>query len=87
MFKTIANAFRDKEIRKRIFLTLLMLAIFRLGAYIPIPGLDVEAINSNANLDAGSFFGIIATINGTFGSQHFFLWVLCRSLTHSSLCN
>ena len=69
MFKTIANAFRDKEIRKRIFLTLLMLAIFRLGAFIPIPGLDVNAINSNSNLDAGSFFGIIATINGTFGSQ------------------
>ena len=69
MFKTIANAFRDKEIRKRILLTLLMLAIFRLGAFIPIPGLDVNAINSNSSLDAGSFFGIIATINGTFGSQ------------------
>ena len=46
MFKTIANAFRDKEIRKRILLTLLMLAIFRLGAYIPIPGLDVAALNA-----------------------------------------
>lgn len=68
MFKTIANAFKDKEIRKRIFLTLLMLAIFRLGAFIPIPGLNVEAING-ANMDQGSFFGIIATINGTLGSQ------------------
>ncbi len=69
MFKTIANAFRDKEIRKRIFLTLLMLAIFRLGAYIPIPGLDIAAINGENGLDSGSFFGIIAAINGTFGSQ------------------
>ena len=69
MFKTIANAFRDKEIRKRILLTLLMLAIFRLGAYIPIPGLDVAALNAENSITDGSFFGIIAAINGTFGSQ------------------
>lgn len=69
MFKTIANAFRDKEIRKRIFLTLLMLAIFRLGAFIPIPGLDVAALNAENSISDGSFFGIIAAINGTFGSQ------------------
>lgn len=67
MFQTIANAFRDKDIRKRIFLTLLMLAIFRLGAFIPIPGLDVQAINSGASDNV--FFNVLATINGTLGSQ------------------
>ncbi|MDE6967998.1 MAG: preprotein translocase subunit SecY [Clostridia bacterium] len=70
MFKSIANAFKDKEIRKRILLTLMMLAIFRLGAYIPIPGLDVAAINNSFDsTNTASFFNIIASINGTYGSQ------------------
>lgn len=71
MFKTIANAFRDKEIRKRIFLTLLMLAIFRLGAFIPIPGLNIEAINGAAGTGT-DFFGIIGAINGTLSQGTIF---------------
>ena len=32
-----------KEIRKKIFITLLLLLIFRLGCYIPVPGIDVDS--------------------------------------------
>ena len=53
MFKTIANAFRDKEIRKRIFLTLLMLAIFRLGAFIP--AIILSASPKNFTKSSSSF--------------------------------
>ncbi|MEG2413351.1 MAG: preprotein translocase subunit SecY [Clostridia bacterium] len=45
MWQTIVNAFRDKDIRKRIFLTLGILLIFRIGCYIPLPGLDYQYVS------------------------------------------
>ncbi len=40
MFKTLANAFRVKEIRTKILFTLLMLVVVRVGSLLPIPGID-----------------------------------------------
>ncbi len=39
MIETLKNAFRNKDIRKKLLLTLLILLIFRAGCYIPVPGL------------------------------------------------
>ena len=44
MFKTFINAFKVKDIRKRILLTLLLIVIYRLGCFIPIPGVNVEMV-------------------------------------------
>ncbi len=44
MFSVIKNAFKIPELRKRIFFTLFLLAIFRLGAHIPVPYLNAEAM-------------------------------------------
>ncbi|MEF9989790.1 MAG: preprotein translocase subunit SecY [Christensenellaceae bacterium] len=44
MFKTIANAWKIPEIRQKILFTLLMLLIYRIGAFIPVPGVNVEHI-------------------------------------------
>lgn len=62
MFKTIANAFRDKDIRKKIFLTLIMLFIYRIGCFIPVPGLNIGAIPPTVS---DGFFGIMSAINGS----------------------
>ena len=40
MIETLKNAFRNKDIRKKIIMTLLLLLLFRVGCYIPIPGLE-----------------------------------------------
>ena len=62
MFETLKNCFKVKEIRKKIWITLLLLLIFRLGCYIPVPGITVstfsEAINSN------SFLALLSSITG-----------------------
>ena len=42
----IVNMFRVKEIRGRIFFTLIVLAVFRLGSVLTIPGLNPEALTS-----------------------------------------
>lgn len=41
----IANIARIPELRKRILFTLLMLAVYRIGVFVPAPGVDVEAVN------------------------------------------
>jgi len=43
MWKALRNAFKIPELRERIIFTLLALIVFRLGIYIPIPGINLEA--------------------------------------------
>ena len=40
MLKALANSFKIPELRRRIFLTLGLIAVYRLGAFIPLPGID-----------------------------------------------
>ena len=43
MLQKLANIFRIPDLRKRILFTLAMLAVYRLGAHIPTPGVDPAA--------------------------------------------
>lgn len=45
MFKTIKNALKTPEVRKKLLYTLLLIVIFRLGCYITVPGVDTFALN------------------------------------------
>ncbi len=62
MFETIKNCFKNKEIRKKIWITLLILLIFRLGCYIPVPGMNAESFASQIN-DV-SFLELMSSITG-----------------------
>ena len=46
MFETLKNAFKVKEIRKKLFITLLLLLVYRVGCYIPVPGIDSAQFSS-----------------------------------------
>ncbi|MBO4534825.1 MAG: preprotein translocase subunit SecY [Clostridia bacterium] len=61
MFLTLKNAFAEKGIRKKLLMTLLLLLIFRLGSFIPIPGLSPSAFG---NLATNDFFSVMSTITG-----------------------
>lgn len=41
MWQTIVNAFKIKEIRRKILITIAILFVYRLGCYIPVPGVEV----------------------------------------------
>jgi preprotein translocase subunit SecY len=43
MFQTLANIFRVPELRNKVLFTLLMLAIYRIGYHVPLPGVDQQA--------------------------------------------
>ena len=54
MWQTIKNAFGDKSIRNKIFFTLAILLVYRIGCYIPVPGLDFAAVSAAINGDGGN---------------------------------
>ena len=49
MFKTLGNAWKVADIRKKMLYTLLMLLIYRLGIVIPVPGVNVAYISEQVN--------------------------------------
>lgn len=51
MFSTLKNAFKVKEIRTKLLNMLIVLVIVRLGTYIPVPGIDVNALHNAGSSD------------------------------------
>ena len=73
MFKTIAQAFKVKEIRKRILFTVIMLIIVRIGCQIPLPGTDAAVVKEVlGNLSSGAFGFFDAMTGSSFSSMSIF---------------
>jgi preprotein translocase subunit SecY len=65
MLRTIANAFSVAEIRKKLAFTAAMLLLYRLGAYIPAPGVDADAVKELSSNFAGSnVLGFLSLFSG-----------------------
>lgn len=62
MFRTISNFMRVGDIRRKIIFTLLMLVVFRLGTFIPVPFTDRQAIDVLMN--SQNVFGFLNTFGG-----------------------
>jgi preprotein translocase subunit SecY len=54
MLATVAKAFSVPEIRKKLLFVAAMLALYRLGAYIPAPGIDIDAVKTLEDQLTGS---------------------------------
>src|SRR5215207_6491760 len=61
MLQTLANSFRVPEIRVKLAFTAAMLLLYRLGAYIPAPGIDINAVKDLESNFSGS--GILPFLN------------------------
>ncbi len=68
MFETLKNAFKVKEIRTKIFITLLFVLIYRLGCYIPVPGIGGYLIGET-DLQNVSYLNIMSMMSGGALSQ------------------
>ena len=64
MFKTIKNALKTPDIRKKLWYTLLLIILFRLGCYITVPGVDISALNNLMSDSSSSLAGMINLISG-----------------------
>ncbi|KPL01655.1 MAG: preprotein translocase subunit SecY [candidate division Zixibacteria bacterium SM23_73_2] len=73
MIDTIKNIFKIPELRKRIFFTLGLLVVYRIGGHIPTPGVDVTVMAEFFRGARGSLFGLFDMfVGGAFGKATIF---------------
>lgn len=84
MFKTLRNAFKIKEIRKKIFYVLMMLVVIRFGSQLPVPGVNTaffaDFFKNNSN-EAFSFLN--AFTGGGFDNFSIFALSITPYITSS----
>lgn len=64
MFKTLVNAFKIEQLRKRIFYTFWIVIVVRLGSQLPIPGIDVSQVQQYLESVVGSSYSFIDSFTG-----------------------
>jgi preprotein translocase subunit SecY len=64
MLSTILSAFTVAEIRKKLAFTAMVLALYRVGTYIPVPGIDLEAVKASNQFEGNSILGLLNTFSG-----------------------
>lgn len=82
MIETLKNAWKIPDLRKRIIFTFIMLAIFRMGAAIPVPGINIAYVKDI--VDSGgllSFFDLVS--GGAFGEMTVFALSITPYITAS----
>lgn len=62
MFKTLRTAWKIADLRKKILYTLLMLLVFRLGSFVPVPGVNVDYITTV--VEGNGLLGLLNTLSG-----------------------
>jgi len=63
MFETLKNAFKNKDVRTKLLITIALLFIYRLGCWIPIPGIDASVYAGQVQQD--SLLGLLSGITGS----------------------
>ncbi len=61
MFQAISNIWRVSDLRRKIIYTLLMLVVFRIGAFIPVPGVNLNVLQFQDSMNA---IGFLNTFGG-----------------------
>src|SRR6266436_8951340 len=69
MLSWLANAWRVPELRKRVLFTFMILALYRLGSWIPAPGVDSQTIKDYFNGRGGTILGLLNVFSGGALSQ------------------
>ena len=64
LFSTIKGLFYIEALRKRLFYTTFVLAVYRLGKHIPLPGIDLAALDVLKNSFSGGWLGYLNTVTG-----------------------
>ncbi|MFA6243237.1 MAG: preprotein translocase subunit SecY, partial [Candidatus Hydrogenedentales bacterium] len=62
--EALRNAFRIPELRQRITFTLIMLAVYRLGAHVPTPGINSDALREAMGTAQGGLLGFYDMFTG-----------------------
>jgi preprotein translocase subunit SecY len=63
-FSSIQNIFSIPDLRKRVLYMLVLLAVYRVGAFLPTPGINSEALSQLFESNAGTMFGFLDMFSG-----------------------
>ncbi len=83
MLRTVAKAWNIPEIRKKIIFTLAMLVIFRIGAQVPVPGMDREILAQTFDSETGLFALFNLFSGGAFSNFTIFALSITPYITAS----
>jgi preprotein translocase subunit SecY len=64
VLEPLINCFRIPELRRKIIFTLLMLALFRMGAFVPVPGVDTSVVKAAADDLGSGAMGLVDMFSG-----------------------
>jgi preprotein translocase subunit SecY len=82
--QALANLFRIEDLRKRVLFTLALLAVYRIGAHIPTPGINNELVNQLFSQAQGTALGIFDLFSGgTFRRMTIFALGIMPYITSS----
>ena len=87
MLKTISNVFRIPDLKKKILFTALFLVLYRLGSFIPVPGVDASALKAffeGAKEGGNTLFGLLDLfVGGNFERASIFALGIMPYITSS----
>ena len=84
MLKTLVGAFKNKDIRKKILYTFMILVIVRVGSLLPIPGVDTEYFSSLlSGINTGDLSYLSAFTGGSFERMSLFALSITPYITSS----
>ena len=86
MLTWLANVWRVPELRRRLLFTAFILAVYRLGSWIPAPGVDQKALAQFFGTGGGSK-GVLSLLNLFSGSVASAAAPSMRSPRHSPACS
>src|SRR5260370_36871182 len=64
MLESMVNVSRVINLRKRVLITLVMLAVYRLGGHIPTPGINADVLSQFFDQQRGSMLGFVDLFSG-----------------------
>src|SRR5665647_3647352 len=86
MISTLRDAWKIPDLRRKIIITLALLFIYRLGAYIPVPFIDTAQLSQLVN--SGGIFGLFDIISGgNFGNFTIFAMSITPYINASIIMN
>ena len=70
MFKTLANAWKIADLRKKLIFTIMVLLVYRIGNVIPVPFINPEILSAYFNMNlSGTILGLYNAMSGSAFSQ------------------
>ncbi len=64
MLRSFQDIFKIPELRRKILFTLGIIVVYRIGAIIPVPGIDIDALKNFAERESGTLFGFLDLFSG-----------------------